>query len=225
MLKGDAGDFPLWSELVQPDLSRRPRNGAHDAISKALGLDFTSGFYQTNGGINRRVWLHAGIKNLIGAQAQGINHGWGNILEAARRALCDDGINYAKGAQRAVGDFGGKGGIAPLELLLAQRLGQNEVGKSIILAYPAHHVEGDRTRRIHARGQRDLNQTAFLALAGTLVPSSSLPAPMLPTAAATLLPLLAATAALRTSGFVGVLRLARRRLIPGLAAGTETTTH
>ena len=61
MLKGDAGDFPLWGELVQPDLSRRPRNGAHDAISKALGLDFTSGFYQTNGGINRRVWLHAGI--------------------------------------------------------------------------------------------------------------------------------------------------------------------
>ena len=224
MLKGDAGDFPLWSELVQPGLGRRPRNGAHDAIGKALGLDFTGGFYQTDGGINRRVWLHAGIKNLIGAQAQGINDGWGNGLEAARRAFRDDGINYAKGAQRAVGDFGGEGGIAPLELLLAQCLGQNEVGKSIILAYPAHHVEGDRTRRIHARGQRGLNQTAFLALAGTLA-LNSLPAPVLPTAAATLLPLRAAISALRTSGFVGVLRLARRRLIPGLAAGTETTTH
>ena len=92
-------------------------------------------------------------------------------------------------------------------------------------AYPAHHVEGDRTRRIHARGQRGLNQSAFLALAGTLALSSSLPGPVLPTAATTLLPLRAATSALRTSGFVGVLRLTRRRLIPGLAAGTETTTH
>ena len=224
MLKSDTGDFPLWSELVQPGLSWRPRNGAHDAIGKALGLDFTGGFYQTNGGINRRVWLHAGIENLIGAQAQGINHGGGNVLEAARRALCDDGINYAKGAQRAIGDFGGKGGVAPLELLLAQCLGQNEVSEGIIIAYPAHHVEGDRARRIHARGQRGLNQSAFLALAGTLA-LSSLPAPMLPTAAATLLPLRAAISALRTSGFVGVLRLTRRRLIPGLAAGTETTTH
>ena len=81
---------------------------------------------------------------------------------------------YAEGAEGAVGDLGGKGGVSPGELLLTQCFGQDEVGKGIVIAHPTHDVESHRTRRVHTSGQCSLNQTAFLALAGTLTRSMSL---------------------------------------------------
>ena len=225
MFEGNAGDFSLRGKLVQPRLGRRAGNGAHNAIGKTLGLDLTAGFHQAHGGINRRMGLHAGIENLIRAQAQGINHSWRNGFEAARGAFCDDGIYYAEGAEGAVGDLGGKGGVSPGELLLTQCCGQDEVGKGIVIAHPTHDVESHRTRRVHTSGQCSLNQTAFLALAGTLTRSMSLSTSAVAVTSTMLLLVRAATTAFRSTGFPGVLRLAFRRLITRFTTGTETTTH
>ena len=63
-------------------------------------------------------------------------------------ALGDDRVEQSAGAARAVGQFGGEGGVAAGDSALAQQCGQREVGVGVALGHRAQHVERRAAGRV-----------------------------------------------------------------------------
>ncbi len=95
-----------------------------------------------------RVCRHPRGEQLVGAQAQQREELRIELGERPVDAGLEDGVVGALAAQRAVGQLGGEGRIAPDDAALGEQTGQHEVGVGVLELDPAQQVERRPPRRI-----------------------------------------------------------------------------
>lgn len=87
----------------------------------------------------------AHLQQLVGAQAQHVQQRRVDLLQRAVHAGGEDRVQAALGAQRAVEQLGGEGGVAAGDLVGAQQAGQHQVRVGVLLPHQAQPLEGDLT--------------------------------------------------------------------------------
>ena len=93
---------------------------------------------------------HSHTHELVGSQAQDVEHGRVDALQRAVRAGGDHRIVAPLEPQGPVGQGGGEAGVAPIQVGGLQQLGQQEVGEGVIAANAGEHLQGHLTRRVRS---------------------------------------------------------------------------
>ena len=118
-------------DLAQHGVDQPGGAGADDAAGEVDG--------RVDGGVRR----HPQVDQLVGAQPEQVEHPRVELGQRPGHQAGQDGVQRALRAQRAVGELGGEGGVALLQLPLAQQLREQQVG-----------VRGRARRRRPARRRR-----------------------------------------------------------------------
>ena len=92
--------------------------------------------------------VDAGAQQLVGAEPQQVEQHRVDAVDRPVRRVHDDGVEQAEAAARAVGEFGGEGGVTPGDLTFAQQCGQDQVGVGVAFGDRAQHVEGRLARGV-----------------------------------------------------------------------------
>ena len=134
-----------WRDLLDPLFAGVLPHTAQHGIDETggTGADDLSG--QCNGFGARGVRRNSHVEDLVDAKAQHVDHGVLDLLHGSVDAGSEHRVEPTLGAQGAVEQFGGEGGVAAAHTVATQDRGQDEVGVGVVLAHSAHRVVGRQT--------------------------------------------------------------------------------
>ncbi len=144
--RGDLGEPGV--EVVAGDAAQDGVDEARAAVAEDDAGEFDG---RRDGGVRG----DAGAEELVGAEAEHVEHGRVDLAQRAVHARGDDRVVRTASAQRPVDEFGGERGVARVEAALlaglAQERGQDEVGVGVALVDGAQGVEGEDADGVLAR--------------------------------------------------------------------------
>ena len=137
------GSPTLGHHRVAPLLERALAEPAHDGVDEAAGPGAGHHLGQTHRLVGGRVRGDPHAEQLVGPQAQHVEHLRVDAVGRSAGGLDDDGVVEALPADGAEGELGGEGGIPGLEPVAAQDGGHLEVGVGPVVDGPQQRVGGE----------------------------------------------------------------------------------
>ncbi len=143
----------VGAELGEPGVEVMRRDPAQDGVDEPGRARADLGADQVDAGADRRVWGDPHPEQLVAAESEHVEDLGRGVGQRAVGAGGQDGVVGPLPPDRAGCQLGGEGRVAAAEAVLAEVVGQDEVGVGVLRPDRLQHLEGrppGRVRAVHA---------------------------------------------------------------------------